>query len=429
MANFFPFHMLLENTDPVEEADQAEEQSEEQSEGQSNLIKRLVSDRKAADTAATRSQLEAFEDIQTAHRKLDPLRTDEIYLFGITVEVGVGSLTIRCRDINLNPNLSEEIESANGTYLIRIPIFRGLTKRGTKLATARTRIQKRFLRYAKPYWYVCKKDMSALRDEVFALIALADELRAEAIDLYDTEFAKFLATLEQVLIKAGNFDRDRLEYLLELYSNQFPTRQEILSNFGVTLEGPIRIPSLVEEAATNADLAEQLAREAAAKLHHEAIEAQRETQEREEQAVRDLQDHYIKSLQESFARGIQQAQDDAYGLLADLLGSIERIEDPSRLNGNLKKRLEAKLQQLQTAVNQVAAINNGQLDPKLPEFAEKVRQLKVLTTSSVSPERLKERLEALRSTMTEELEQVFSSPKRGHRALAKWMLIEDEQEQ
>ncbi|MBW4514536.1 MAG: hypothetical protein KME11_04865 [Timaviella obliquedivisa GSE-PSE-MK23-08B] len=400
------------------------------------LIGRLISDREASDTAATRTQLEKFDDIQTAHRNLDPLRTDEIYLFGISVNIGVGRLTIDCGEIEINPELSEAIASANGRFTITLPIFKDLLKKGSKLATRRRKIQK-FLRFANPYWYVSKKDLVAVRDEIFktvesdrdqdkGMLQLLNELKAEAMAGYDNAFADFLSELEAVLLKASPFSRDRIDELLERYAEQFPTRQEVLENFNVVLEGPIKIPSLVEEATRNADLAEQLEREEQAQLKRMKTEQAVNVQVKEQAAIAELQAYWIKSVQESFAVGIRNAQDDAYGLIADLLSAIEQVDDPARVNGNLKKRLDGKLRDLETAVNQVASVNEGGLDTSLQSFAEQVRQLKVLTTSAVAPERLQERLEDLRSRMTEELEQVFTSDKRGHKALAKWLIYEEE---
>lgn len=125
--------------------------------------------------------------------------------------------------------------------------------------------------------------------------------------------------------------------------------------------------------------------------------------------------------------GIQKAQDDAYELIAEMLGAIERIEDPSAVHGNLRKRLDSKLRELQTAINQVASVNDGEFDPDLPKFAEKVRQLKVLSTSGISPAALQERINNLRQQMTDELEQVLTSPRKGHKALAKWVIHEDDE--
>jgi hypothetical protein len=411
----------------------------------SALIEHLVSKRQQGDAIAAKSKLEAFETIQTAHRNLDPLRTDEIYLFGISVTVGTGKLTIDCGDIELNPELSEEITAVDGRFTITLPIFKDLSKKATKLSTRRRKIQKK-LRFANPYWYIAKKDLISVRDDIFetvvtdrdqdkGMLQLLNELKAEALDGYDASFAEFLLNLERVLLKAGKFSRDRIDILLEKYSEQFPTRQEVLENFDVILEGPIKIPSLVEEAKRSADLAEQLNREAAAQLaqenlslQEEAIAAQRKAQAREEEAIAELQTYWVRSVQQSFATGIRKAQDDAYGLLADLLSSIEQVGDPGRINANLRKRLDAKLQELETAVNQIASVNEGNYDARLPDYAEQVRQLKVLTTSSVSPERLQARLNGMRSRMVEELEQVFTSDKRGHKALAKWLIHEDVEE-
>jgi hypothetical protein len=395
---------------------------EQHQQQRSPLISLLVSQRQAADLAATRDQLDQFETIQTAHRNLKPLRTEEIYLFGISVSVGVGSLTIRCKDINLNLELAEEIERSDGSYIVKIPIFKALVKKGNKLATKRADIQRRFLRYASPYWYVTRADMPALRDAIAELLDSADRLRAEALDSYDQQFANYLEKLEQVLIKAGESDPQRIEYLLSLYSNKFPSRQDICACFGVTLEGPIKIPSLVEEAQNNADLAQALATEDKALLDQQTVENRRALQQREEQAIKEMQDYYIESLKESLAVGIRNAQDDAYGLIADMLSSIEKIDDPSRIRTSLKQRLDSKLQQLQTAINYIAACDT---DTNLPQFYEQIRQIKVLTTSSVSPETLKATLETLRSRMCSEFEQVFSSSKTGHRALAQFLMFEE----
>lgn len=442
-----------------------------------SLIERLIAERSATDADEMRSRLEAFDNVRTVSRDLDPLRTDEIYLFGISVGVGVGKLTIDCGEIELNSAVSEAIAEADGRWTITLPIFAELTKKGTQLSTRRRKIQEKYLRFARPYWYVSKADMPALRDEIFAridtdkpqqqgLLPLAEDLKAEALDMYDEAFAGLLEKVESIGVKAG-LSSDRVEQLLQRAAEQFPTRQEISSNFGVSLEGPVKIPSLVEQAQTNADLAEQLAREQAAhnqqleleieesmlheserlqreelreqerlqnqklqaerRLQQEEIQAREKAQQREQQAIADLQQFWIRSVQESFAVGIKQAQDDGYALLAEILGVIETVDQPGKVHGNLRKRLDTKLRELQTAVNAIARVNEGEFDPGLERFAERTRQLAVLTSSSVSPETLQQRLEAMRAQMKDEMQQVFGSPKRGHRALAQWLIDEDEE--
>jgi len=443
-----------------------------------SLIQHLIAERSATDADEMRSRLAAFDDVRTVSRDLDPLRTDEIYLFGIAVGVGVGKLTIDCGEIELNSAVSEAIAEADGRWTITLPIFAELTKKGTQLSTRRRRIQEKYLRFARPYWYVSAADMPALRDEIFqridtdkpqqqGLLPLAEDLKAEALDMYDEAFEGLLHKVEDIGVKAG-LSSDRIEQLLQKAADQFPTRQEITSNFGVSLEGPVKIPSLVEQATTNAELAEQLAREQTAinqqlelemqesllhqserlqreelrererlqtrklqadrRLQQEEIDAKAKAQAREQQAIADLQQFWIRSVQESFAVGIKQAQDDGYALLAEILGVIETVDQPGKVHGNLRKRLDTKLRELQTAVNAIASVNEGEFDPSLERFAERTRQLAVLTSSNVSPDTLQQRLQAMRTEMTDELHQVFGSPKRGHRALAQWLIEEDDEE-
>lgn len=406
------------------------------------LISALVSDR-ALRTDQGEGEIEAGFEMRTAHRDLRAIRTEQIFLLNIEVRVGVGSVKINCDEIDLNPNVSEAIARAEGRWTITLPVFGDLVKAGTQLQTRRRKIQDQYLRWARPYWYVSRVDMPALRDEIFvsvdtdknqqkSLMQLADELRARALEQYDEAFQKFSGDLYDILSRAG-FEGDRLEDLAWRYAEAFPSRDKISQSFGVSLEGPIRIPSLVEEAERNADLATQLAREQAAlnSLSEEQLQAEQQLARRaarlkEEQAIAQLQQYWIQEVQKSFAAGIRQAQDDAYGLLAEMLSTIQRVDDSGRLNNSLKKKLDSKLQQLQTAVNQISAVNEGEFDPTLQAFTERVRQLKVLTTSSVSPDALQQRIDAIRQSMIEEMDEIFSSQRKGHRALAKWLICEEE---
>lgn len=412
-------------------------QEQEQPKIRSGAIERIVQMRAGEDARATRNALENFDDIQTANRNLDALRTEEIYLLGISVGVGVGRLTIDCGEIEINPGMSDAIARAEGRWTITLPVYKELSKKGTQLSTRRSKIQKKYLRFARPYWYCSRADLPALRDEIFGvvesdrpqdkgLLQLADELRAEALDTYDEAFGSFLENLEEVLLRAGKFSEDELEGLLQKYAEQFPSRQDILNSFGVTLEGPIKIPSLAEEANSNADIAEAIAREQAAQITAKQQEVDQQRIADEQAAIAQLQQFWIQSVQESFAVGIKQAQDDAYGLIADILASVEGIEEPGKLHGNLRKRLDGKLRELQTAVNAIAAINDGEFDQHLPAFAEKVKQIKTVADSAIAPESLQQRLQGLREEMLGELSAVKSSTRKGHRALAQWMIQEEE---
>lgn len=293
-----------------------------------SIVTRLVRERSETDAAQARSSLENFETIQTAQRDIDPLRTDEIYIFDMSVGVGCGKLKIDCGEIELDSSVSEAIAEADGRWTITIPIFRELTRKGTQLSTRRKAIQKKFLRFARPYWYVSKSDMPALRDEIFtpvetdkpqqkALMQLADELRGEALDIYDDAFSEFLHNVSRIGRKA-KLSEDKLTVLLTHAAGQFPTRQEILSNFGVFLEGPIKIPSLREEAERDAQLAEAIAREQAAQvqqleltLEQERIEAELRLQREQVSAREMLQRHQIEAdrrLQQQEIEARQKAQ-------------------------------------------------------------------------------------------------------------------------
>lgn len=413
--------------------------------GTSDTIKTLVSQRSAKSRTAE-SAAESFNNPLTAHRNIEVIRTEEIYLFGITVVTGCGKISIDCGNkLKFNPELSEAVSEQAGNYLIQLPVFKELSKKGAKLSSRRAKIQEKYLRYARPYWYVNKKDMPALRDEIClyvdaskesekSLMQLADELRSEALENYDDAHTEFLVGLEKIF-RRSNLHPDEVSRLLMEYDAYFPSQEKITNNFGVLLEGPIKIPSLVEEAQRNADLAEALAREAAAENHtlrqeieRQTLNAERDAQLRQEQAIRELEQQWINSVQSSFAQGIEDARDEGYLFMAQMLERIEGV-DPADLTKRTKDYLDGKLRSLQTCLNTLNSVlvNDEHPDPVLKRFAEVSRQLKVLTTASVDRERVQQRLNALREQMRDELAgMVAGSQSKGHRAIAKWMILLDE---
>jgi hypothetical protein len=388
---------------------------------------------------------ENFSNTVTAHRNIEAIRTEEVFLFGVSVYTATGNLVLDCSDdLEMNPELGKVVKESDGRFTISVPVFPELKKAGTKLSSKRAAIQKKYLRYARPYWYVCKDNMPALRDDLLkedptgeddGLFPMCEKLRQQALDLYDDAHRSFLERFERIL-RGANLPEEKISYLLAKYDENFPSPDKIRDVFGVILEGPIRIPSLVEEATRSAEMAEQLERESRAdyyrmqqEIENSVLNAEREAQQRQESAVRELEQYWIKSIQESFAEGIERAKDDGFTFMAQILERMETI-DPADMNNRTKGYFEARMRELQTCLDTLNSVqvNGEHPDPLLQRFAEVTRQLKVLSTSSVSKEKLQARINKLRDAMRDELGEVLSrSSVKGHRAIAKWMILAEEE--
>ena len=200
------------------------------------LIKRLVQERASQDATP-----------QTIERNFDLLKTDRYYHFNITVKAGVSKVNVVCdRALALDPSRSKAVRETKHDYRISIPVFRKVDRWRNQLIARRAAIQKSFMHFSDPYWYVTADDLPELRDEVRGLFQMADRLRTQVLAGYNKAFERFLVALERELGRASNGSEVERDRWLESLSHQFPSRLEVTHNFGVRLEGPMPLELLVE---------------------------------------------------------------------------------------------------------------------------------------------------------------------------------------
>ena len=200
------------------------------------LIKKLVQERASQDATP-----------QAIERNFDILKTDRYYHFNITVKAGVSKVNVICdRALALDPSRSKAVRETKHDYRISIPVFQKVDRWRNQLTTRRALIQKHFMQFCDPYWYVAVDDLPELRDEVRGLFQMADRLRNQMLKGYDRAFERFLVALERELRKAGRLSKGKRDRALKSLSGQFPSRLEVTRNFGIRLEGPMPLELLLE---------------------------------------------------------------------------------------------------------------------------------------------------------------------------------------
>lgn len=360
------------------------------------LIEDLVSRRKTEDESQSKT-------IQERKRNLELIRDKAIYMLSISVHTGSFRVTIDCRDLGVNDEFTDAVEAGEGKHIIRIPIFAELVKSGTRLASMRARIQKKMV-YSEPYWFCPEEQMDAVSQGVSELLAACEELRAEALTAYDEGYTDYLRRVAAILVRVT--PEDQLEEKLEEYAGLFPTREDVENNFRVEIQGPIRVPSLIEQSGEDARLAANLAQETEARQRLELLEA-------ENQATRQLQAEWSNSIRESLSQSLASARDEILGTVADTLERLEGVE-PGRIPKQMERALNTNLQRLEALVS---------FDSSLSDLVQRTNELRQVATTSISPESLQERLNRFKANLQQEAESLRGTGK-GHKALAQWMIID-----
>jgi hypothetical protein len=351
----------------------------------SGLIAQAVSQRQAENSNPQGPKTQA------ANKLLATLRTQSVYTLAITVNVGRARAQVAWDTLNLPSELISTLTQAGATCP-SVDVFRGLAKRGTSLKSAKEALQDTYLTYGGGLWFCREQDLPAVAERIAAMQALATELREELATIYDGEFQAYLQRVGAVLAAAGLTPNDAAT-VLDRLAAAFPTLAQAQDGFGVTIDGPYRIPSFTEQASQdNALAAEFLASS-------------------ELQALAELQEQYKSRIQSAITDATAQATDSIYALIAEQLERCSGI-DAKGLNPRSARKMSETIEILQRKLD-----FNQDLAGLVADISSATQ-----AAQTGQHDELARAIGELRNKLAGDIDQIKASSSTGHRKIAAFML-------
>jgi hypothetical protein len=192
-----------------------------------------------------------------------------------------------------------------------------------------------------------------------ALTEYEEEVEKEkrwVLSQYVPGLRSFLLSVYDIL-KEIELSPEEVESALDLYAAKFPSAEEIADRLQLVVIGPIRIPSLAEQARHNAELQEaenrllqvHLERQALSldeRMLTEAEYARRRLIQEEEVAVKRAISENLNRIAKNFDSTLEWVKEEILTAVADQLTDIEQKADEGKVGYAAKQRLERLLDKI-----------------------------------------------------------------------------------
>jgi hypothetical protein len=350
------------------------------------VITQLVQERSHSAAAMNSAQFTAPK-VERKQRSWSRLAKEPIYLLKLTVKVGPQSLKLDGSHLGIADNVLQLLErAARGGYAAKIS--HRLRDAANKLQARQKIIYNRYTVSSEPFRMVHESALPKAMEAIEEMLAEADVLRTEMLEAYEVEYTAFLEWVCQVLAAAA-IEPDEVETALRQYADAYPSKEELQTNsLHVVVEGPIKIPSLLERSQQEAELAQQQAAREATEVERQKLKLLQRSQETLQQTLLStLYDAQVRSFEEANAK------------LAQLLESfnLEGVDATSR-TGQKWETLISRLQVL------------AQYDSNLKPIIEKAEQLgQLYLTDSLNLEAVQNLLEDFRAMLKDRVQQQDST--------------------
>ena len=273
-----------------------------------------------------------------------------------------------------------------------LTVFQGLREKASKLNSLKARIQRRFMVFAQPYWFIRECDLEKAANEVQTMRESFTKMQNELISDYDVERDEYLLKVGKILRSAG-VEGNELENALSHYLLYFPSQEKVLADFRLEFTGPIRVPSMQEQCEQDAILAES------------------ENRLNEANIIQQLQIEYTRNIRAKFSSAIDEAKDEIYGILAEQLEKLETIS-----TDEVNKRTQNSLQK---AIERMSILTG--YDQGLKGIAEHFGAIVSTAKNLDQRSEMFNKISDLRHKLSDEIS-LISSEGKGHKALAQWMM-------
>lgn len=331
-------------------------------------------------------------------RQLAHIRDQALYLFTISVHGGFDSISLDFRDLGLNAEVVATLQRSDITPG-KMPLFRDYKRVINKLSGHRAKIYRRFTVYLGDFYAFPEPDFPAVLEELEAMQAELEEYKAEVVSAHAEGRKAFIERVSAVLTAAGLSEAE-VERGADRYASRFPTVADIHEKLRIDWVGPIRIPSLKEQAKEESELAAALAVEAEAEEKTAALYARQQ-----------LQQEWVNKVRARFDAALAGVQDEVFASIAEVLEPLS-TQRYHALSSAKRKVIEERLERLQSIVNLDGAWSEifSQVSG-LVEFAKNNHALKV-----------QQQIVAFRQQLRSDFS-IDASSGQGHRALAEWLMF------
>lgn len=357
-----------------------------------SLVAALIQERSCSQNPAqtlTTPTGSSSPKLQRHEQQWAKLEKEPIYLLKLTIKVGVQSLRLEGSHLGIRDTvlrLLVDSQRASGGYAAKIS--KRLRDAANKLQARQKIIYNRYTVLSEPFRFVHESALTSALQAIEEMHQEADKLRSTIVEAYDEEYAEFLEWAYQVLSSAA-LEPDEVELALRQYAGAYPTREELQTNsLQILVEGPIKIPSLLERSQQEAELIQQAAAQAATEVERQKLRLLQRSQET-------LQQTLISTLYNTQTR----SRDEADAKLAQLLESFNL--EGQNCTSRTGQKWETLISRLEVLV---------QYDPNLEPIIENARQLMHLyLTDTPNLEQVQQKLEDFRAILKERVRQQDSS--------------------
>jgi hypothetical protein len=333
---------------------------------------------------------------QERNRNLGIFLNQAIYMLSVKVRVGRTKQKIAWSDLNLSHNLIDKLRKG-GVDSPSIKLCDIQQRVSNALELARKRVY-RYMIYSDPYWFIQEHNIVKATEAVRELFVECDRQREMVLSEYDIARAVYYPRVQEIIQAASLPDAD-VEQVIEAYIDKFPTRQEMYESVSISVEGPIRVPSIMEQVGAESELAIALANKATA-----------ENTLTESAAIAELQSSWRRNIEYSLSDAVNVARDEITLTITDCLSKLELSAEVGRHSNRTREAIQKALERIEVLSN----FNQDMTDAVtgLSDLAE------LATRDTVG---LKTRLAALKSQVGDCVDMVNNTGT-GHAALAQFMI-------
>jgi hypothetical protein len=341
--------------------------------------------------------------LEAVSNQFEIVKSHSLYCLSIGVRVGVSSAQIAFSDLGF----SDEEISAKQKALIKTPsiaVYPKLRTAGNKLNSAKKQLQGKFMINGNHRWWFVLEDRidDLVADIESFLLPLCEELRQETILSYPEDKADFQSRLTTGI--AEFLPAQNRDIIIQKYLDNFPTISDVEENFTIDIDGPIKINSILEDAA----VAEKV-------------------------SILSLHKQWKETITKSLETSLKEVMDEIYGIVADLLSDIEK-KPSAELSIKGKAKIETALNRLTLLIDFnkslegiVADANQNlvlKINQQVTSVASEYLSSQASTdniTNFLQQAKLRQRISDIRQSFAASVD--FAGKGEGHRKIAQWMKI------
>jgi hypothetical protein len=329
-------------------------------------------------------------------RNLSIFMDQAIYMLGVKVRVGRTKQKILWEDLNLSPALIEKLRKG-GADSPSIKLCDTQQRVSNAFAVARNKVY-RYMVYSDPYWFIQERNIVVATAAVRDLYAECDRQRSIVLGEYDSARSIYYLRVQEI-IQAANLPDADVEQVIGAYMDKFPSRQQMYDSISVSIDGPVRVPSIMEQVTEESELAIALAQKATA-----------ENTLTEAAAISELQYNWRKNIKKGLSDAVTVARDEITLTITDCLSKLEASAEVGRHSNRTRESIQKALERIE-----VLGSFNNELTGAVTDLTE-LAQLATRDTTG-----LKARLAALKSQVGDCVDMVNNTGT-GHAALAQFMI-------